>query len=107
MENEMKTTEQIIRDSASPMLLQEVDDYLEMAIEEQWESVTCLEDAFREISDRSDQDGWENFVKPVRKVHIALGEYVPISEEDIAMTWCSSGKAWDFKMDGIKYRWAG
>jgi len=44
-----------------------------------------FEEAFRIVSDRSDEEGWEYLKIPCRRVHIALGEYVEISPEQIAI----------------------
>ena len=101
--------EKVIRDTASPKLLEEISDLHELATTEEWEGIQTFYDAFREISDRADTcEEWREFRTPTRRVHIALGEYVAMSQEDIDNTqvFPASAKKWAFKLGGVAYQWA-
>lgn len=103
------TTEDIIRKHSTPELLEEINDLYELAVWEKFESIKTFEDAFREISDRADrlEPGWEKLRTPTRRVHIALGEYVEMTQFEIENTMRFGGnrKPWDFKLGGKAYQW--
>jgi len=102
-----KQREYIIRKNASPALLEEIEGLLEMAIMEKWESVETLEDAFEDTSEKADTiPEWKALRTPCRKVEIALGRYVPMSQSEIGRTQVTSGTKWAFKLGGVAYRWA-
>ena len=61
--------DEMIRATASPALLEEVEEIFDMAIREEWESVTTFGDAFDHVSDLSDQDEWRHLRTPCRRVH--------------------------------------
>ena len=100
--------ENIIRKTASRALLEEIEQLLDMALCGEWESVTNLVEAFYDTSDKADSYlEWKYLLKPSRKVHIALGEYVPMTPEQVAKTFSTNGNAWDFKLNKIPYTWVG
>ena len=102
----MKKIDHIIRSTASRPLLGEVEDLLEMAVSEEWESIQTLEDAFDVISEKADNiEEWRPFRTSCRKVEIALGRYIPMSEDEILRTQVSHGTKWDFKLDGVAYKY--
>ena len=93
---------EIIKTHASKELLQEVLDHNEMS--QDWEEPYALTESFDYISNLADsEESWKHLKTPARKVQIALGEYVAMTEEDIENTWRSDGKKWDFKLGGIAY----
>ena len=96
----MKTNIEIIKQAATPMLLLEIEEVF-CNLDEQ-----DFEEAFRIVSDRSDEEGWEYLKIPCRRVHIALGEYVEISPEQIAECG-GNARPWDFQYKGKRYQWAG
>lgn len=101
------TEEQIIREHSTPALIQEIEALYEVAKAEEWESIKTFEDAFREVSDRADTcKSWKSLLTPARKVHIALGEYVEMTQHEIETTVCSRGKPWAFKLNGKAYQLA-
>jgi|14_taG_2_1085336.scaffolds.fasta_scaffold00120_14 hypothetical protein len=100
--------EEIIRETASPALLEEIEMIFDEAIAGEWETVKNFYDAFRWASDKSDMwEEWAFLRTPARKVHIALGEFVPMSAEEVAESGSLNGKPWDFKMNKTPYQWVG
>ena len=93
---------EIIKTHASKELLQEVLDHNEMS--QDWEEPYALAESFDYIADLAESEGsWKHLKTPARKVQIALGEYVAMTEDEIENTWRSDGKKWDFKLGGIAY----
>ena len=100
--------EQIIREKSSPALLEEMEFLLDEAINEGWEFITDLYETFRWVSEKADSfEDWVHLRTATRKVHIALGEYVAMSPEQVRDTVSTHGKVWAFKMNKIPYQWEG
>ena len=97
--------DEMIRATASPALLEEVEEIFDMAIREEWESVTTFGDAFDHVSDLSDQDEWRHLRTACRRVHIALGQYVAMTQQEIDNTVTNWGTVWAFKLGGVAYQW--
>ena len=93
---------EIIKTHASKELWQEVLDHNQMS--QDWEEPYPLTESWDYISDLAEcEDSWKRFKTPARKVQIALGEYVAMTEDEIENTWVSHGKKWAFKLGGVAY----
>lgn len=103
--------ERIIRAHMTPSLQSELNYYREVA--EDSENPSSLVEVFFDIQDRIDETEFMNgsgrkqfspsVVKRVRRIMIALGMYKAISEEHLKNIYVSSGKQYDFILDGQKY----
>lgn len=65
-------------------------------------------DAFDDAQSQADgnPDCNKSYVKNIREIQIALGDYIEITEDEISRTVCMGGrrKAWYFKLNGKKYK---
>jgi hypothetical protein len=101
----MTKEEVIIRNTSTPTLLKELEELLELALVEEWESIQTLEDVFEDTFNKADTiKEWKPFRTPCRRVAIALGWFVPMTQEEIDMTVTNRGSVWDFKFDGVPYK---
>ena len=96
------TEEQVIREVASKSLLQEIEDLVETAEEEEWEGMTTMRDMLEHISDLAEENEDRKTLKDCRKVMIALGDFEEISAERAKENKANSlgYKGYAFKMDG-------
>ena len=96
---------EIIKTHASKELWKEVLDHNYMS--QDWDEPYTLTESFDYVSELAEcGDLWKHLKTPARKVQIALGEYVPMTEEQIENTYVSHGKKWDFKLGGIAYKFS-
>jgi len=96
--------EETIKKHSNKLLLDLINELIELS--EDWEETHTVETAFEEMSDRSEYEGWGNIKTPCRRVHIALGDYVEISKEEMESTIVTSGKPYAFKLKGVFYQCA-
>jgi hypothetical protein len=60
--------------------------------------------ALLDIEDRNDcSDGDKSLLRTARRLLIAIGFYRPMTADEIANTYSTSGTAWAFKLAGIAY----
>jgi hypothetical protein len=104
--NEQKQIE-IIKKHSSPTLWEEVRDHSQMSIDEEWEQPYTIPQSFDWILDLAEAEpNWRSLKTPARKVAIALGIYVPMTQEEIEMTITTRGTVWDFKLGGVAYQFS-
>lgn len=84
---------------STPALRDEIEYHLEIDREEPIDLYTILND----ISDREDDNESRTFQRPLRKIFIELGVYIPKTDEQIRNTVTLGGKKYAFQMDGTKY----
>lgn len=60
-------------------------------------------DAFDDVTRFAENNRDNNLLKMCRKIEIAVGQCVPMSQKDIDNTVVTSGTPWDFKLNGIPY----
>ena len=95
-----------IKKHSTPEMWSRIIDLHETSIKEEWDEPYSIKDSFDHIDDQSDEHGHKHLQTPCRKVNIALGVYVPMTQEQIDNTVVSHGKKWDFKLGGVAYRFS-
>ena len=95
-----------IKKHSTQKLWSEIIDFHEKSINEKWEEPYSIKDSFDYMDDLSYEPGYKHLQTPCRKVNIALGVYVPMTQEQIESTFVSHGKKWDFKLGGLAYRFS-
>lgn len=94
--------EEIIQKTASKRLLEEINELVEMSVLEEWEEPHTIKTAFDQVDDH------EWFPRDVLKVHIALGNYKPMTDAEYESIACSHGQARSHpKVDGVRHEWVG
>jgi len=102
--------DQIILGAATPYVLRELR-YLIDEVEhdaEDWPHGYTLADAFEDFASVVEENGdaSQRVRRNIKQIHIALGDAVAMSDDEIART-ISTGKAYWFMLDGKKYKFAG
>lgn len=97
----------IIQKTASKTLWKEVVDHSDMSIQEEWECPYNRTESFYWIAELTEcAPEWKSLKRAVMKVHIALGDFVPISQEDYDNVYSSGDKRRDYpKFEGVRYQW--
>ena len=98
-----KEINSIIKKNSTTKLWTEIINLHQESINACWDEPYSIKDCFDHLDDQSDGMSYKHLQTPCRRVNIALGVYVPMSQEQIDNTVVSHGKKWDFKLDGVAY----
>lgn len=87
-------------------LAQEIEGLLEVYEDSEENPHYGEDDALSDVLDRAEtNEEWRSLLRPARKEAIKRGWFREITDEQLERTQVSSGKKYDFKMNGIKYVW--
>jgi len=101
-----KEIETIIQTNSTDKLWREIVELRETSINEDWNEPYSIAESFDHLDHMSDEPHYQYLRTPCRKVNIALGVYVPMTQEQIDNTNVSHGKKWCFKLGGVAYQFS-